>query len=70
MSPLPLPPTHRALLLITPNLSELPSDGEGADTQLGLQARPHGGVVVATDSPYDAAGLEVGALGEDHERSV
>jgi len=49
-----------------PHLSELPRDGEGTHTQLGLKARTHRGVVVAATGPNDATGLEVGGHGEDH----
>jgi len=52
--------------LISEHLSELPRDSKGTDAQLGLKARPHGGVVVVATSPHNATGLEVGGHGEDH----
>lgn len=57
---------ERGDCLILPHLSELTRDGKGGDAQLRLQARTHRGVVIATGSPYDLAGTEVGGHGEDH----
>jgi len=60
------PDGQSVLCFVCPDLSELTSDGEGADAQLGLQLRPHSTVIIAASRPNDLAGLKVGGLRENH----